>query len=228
MKAMKKILKIVFKSILGIVLFVGAYLLFSEGSKYITVNNSYVAPKEGIEVFIVSNGVHADICLPLIKTDNFWKSYFGVENFKTLKRQPKYISFGWGDKGFYLDTPTWADLTVKTALNAAFLPSKTALHVSYLTEKPQLSGKVKSLIVTQETFHKIRKYIHSFVKLKSNQSQLIDCCRYPDAHDNFYEANGKYHLFRTCNVWTNNVLKEAGIKTAIWSPFDTGILSQFE
>ncbi len=213
---------------LGFIVFVGLYLLSSVACKYITVNNDYKVPKEGVEVFIVSNGVHADICFPLMKEDNLWNFYFNVESFKTLRNKPEYISFGWGDKGFYLDTPTWADLTAKTALNAALLPSKTAIHVSYLEYKPRLSEKVKSLIVSKSTFKKMQKYIISYVKLQKDKPMLIDCCRYPNAHDNFYEANGSYHLFRTCNVWTNQVLINAGVKTAIWTPFDSGILDQFD
>ena len=228
MKQIKKILKISIKFLLGFTVFVGLYLLSSVACKYITVNNNYKAPQEGVEVFIVSNGVHADICLPLIKEDYLWSNYFGVESFKTLTKQPKYISFGWGDKGFFLDTPTWADLTISTALKAAFVPSETAIHVSYLEYKPKLSEKIKSFMVTKTTFKKLQDYIVSYIKLKDGKSQLIDCCRYPNVHDNFYEANGSYHLFRTCNVWTNQVLINAGIKTAIWTPFDSGILAQLE
>lgn len=226
-KMIQKVLKIVLKFLLSFIIFVGLYFLSSIASKYITVNNNYKAPNEGVELFIVSNGVHADICLPLVK-DHFWGDYFYLNSFKTLKIRPKYISFGWGDKGFYLDTPVWADLTIKTAVNAAFLPSSTAIHVSYLECKPKLSEKIKSFIVTEDTFKKIQYYIASYVKLQNGNSQLIDCCRYPNVHDNFYEANGSYHLFRTCNVWTNQVLKNAGLKTAIWSPFDSGILHQFK
>ena len=209
-------------------LFIGTYVLVAFTSKFITVNNNYVAPKEGTEVYIISNGVHADICLPLIDGDDSWSNYFDVKSFKTLKGNPKYISFGWGDKGFYLETPTWADLTVKTALKAAFFPSETAIHISYLQHKPKLSERVKAFKVSKETFKKMQTYIHSFVKLADNKPVLIDCCRYPNVHDNFYEANGYYHIFRTCNVWTNQVLKKSGIKTAIWTPFASEILYQFE
>ncbi|NQY29316.1 MAG: DUF2459 domain-containing protein [Flavobacteriaceae bacterium] len=42
--------------------------------------------------------------------------------------------------------------------------------------------------------------------------------------DTFYEANGNYTCLNTCNPWTNNILKKAFIKTAIWTPFDSVIL----
>lgn len=228
MKVIKNTLKYVFRGALFFVGFVIVYLLSSFLCKYITTNNDYVAPEEGVEVFIISNGVHADICLPVDGNKVLWSTYFKAKDFVTLKKTPTYISFGWGDKGFFLDTPTWADLTISTALTAAFVPSPTALHVSYLVQKPKISETTKSFIVSKKTLKKLENYIVSYVKLIKSRPLLIDCCRYPNVHDNFYEANGSYHMFRTCNVWTNQVIIEAGIKTTVWSPFDGSILYQFE
>ncbi|MDK7354048.1 DUF2459 domain-containing protein, partial [Rothia aeria] len=45
--------------------------------------------------------------------------------------------------------------------------------------------------------------------------------------DAFYEANGKYSIFYTCNTWTNNVLKKAGLKASFWAAFDDGLMSQY-
>lgn len=42
-------------------------------------------------------------------------------------------------------------------------------------------------------------------------------------YDRFFEAEGNYNCFYTCNVWTGCVLKKGKIKTAIWSPFTGGI-----
>lgn len=47
-------------------------------------------------------------------------------------------------------------------------------------------------------------------------------------NDRFYEANGSYNFIKTCNEWVNKGLKSAGIKTAIWSPFDRGVLYHLE
>ncbi len=227
-KVFKKILVITLKCLLGIAVFVGLYLLTAYLCKYVTVNDDYVVPENGIEVFVISNGVHADICLPILQEDSIWNEYFKVQDFKTLTNSPKYISFGWGDKGFFLDTPTWADLTFSTAFSALFIPSPAAIHVSYLDKDPVISETTKSFKVDKAAFEKMKKYILATITLKNNSTILIDCCRYPDVHDNFYEANYSYHLFRTCNVWTNQVIKEGGVKTSVWSPFDTGILYQFE
>lgn len=228
MKVLKKSLKIVLKTFVGLIAFVGIYLLLSYVGKSITTNNDYTVPENGIEVFVISNGVHADICLPIAGDEAFWNQYFDVNTFSTLNNQPTHIALGWGDKGFFLDTPTWADLKASTAFKALFIPSPAALHVSYLEHTPKLSETIKSFKLDAKAFAAMKAYIVSTVTLTNNKTALIDCCRYPDVHDNFYEANYKYHLFRTCNVWTNEVIKIGGVKTAIWSPFDTGILEQFE
>jgi uncharacterized protein (TIGR02117 family) len=225
---LKKVVFSLLKGIVGFALFVGLYMCASYISKYITTNNDYVVPENGIEIFVVSNGVHADICLPLKEIDSVWTDYFQPSDFKTLTRKPTHIAFGWGDKGFFLDTPTWSDLTFWTAFKALFIPSNTALHVSYKEEKPRLSETTKSFYVSTESLKKIEQYILSYIEFKNNRPNLIDCCRYPDMHDNFYDGKGSYHLFRTCNVWTNEVIQEAGVKTSVWTPFDTGILHQFE
>lgn len=227
-KGLLKLSKYVLKFLLGFVVFVGLYLLTSFICKYITVNNDYAANEADIEVFVISNGVHADICLPLGEDKEFWTSYFDLNDFKTLQKQPTHISFGWGDKGFFLDTPEWSDLKFSTAFKALFIPSNTALHVSYVEETPQLSETTKSFKVTKQQLAIMKQYITSYIKLESGKPVLIDCCRYPNVHDNFYDSKGSYHLFRTCNVWTNEVIQEAGVKTSVWTPFDTGILKQFE
>jgi uncharacterized protein (TIGR02117 family) len=228
MKLIKKTLKYFLISMAFIVWFVTFYMLLAFVCKYIPINNDYEEPIDGTEIFIISNGVHADICLPLKDNGKFWSDLFNFEEFSTLRRTPKYISFGWGDKGFFLDTPTWNDLTLSTALNAAFLPSNTAIHVSYLEDKPSQSENTKSFKVNNEALKRIENYIVSYIQLNNDKPQLIDCCRYPNVHDNFYEANGSYHMFRTCNVWTNQVIKEGGVRTSVWTPFDWTILYQFE
>jgi uncharacterized protein (TIGR02117 family) len=228
MKILKKIVKYTLRSALAFICFIALYLLSAFICKYITTNDDFVEEQDGVEVFLISNGVHADICLPLDSNTIFWSKYFDEKDFATLKNKAKFISFGWGDKGFFLDTPTWADLTAKTAIKALFIPSSAALHVSYLSDNPKLSETTKSFKINKAALKKMEQYIISYIQLKNNSPILIDCCRYPNVHDNFYEAKGKYHLFRTCNVWTNQVIKEAGVKTSIWSPFESSILHQFE
>lgn len=182
--------------------------------------------KEGdVEIFIQSNGVHTDFCLPTVSVNFDWKTMIPIEDFPNNK-EFNYISLGWGDKGFFLDTPTWDDLTFKTAFTAAFLPSPTAMHVSYLENKPRLSNQVANVFVTKDEYLKLVDYIKNSFRLKNNQVDLIPNRGYW-YNDNFYEANASYHLFKTCNSWTNDGLKLIGVKTGIYALSADGIMRHF-
>jgi 3-dehydroquinate synthetase len=60
-----------------------------------------------------------------------------------------------------------------------------------------------------------------------NQPQFIKTEAVYGEFDAFYEANGNYHLFHTCNTWANNGLKAAHQKAAIWTPFESGIFYHY-
>ncbi|HFB99545.1 MAG TPA: TIGR02117 family protein, partial [Phaeodactylibacter sp.] len=190
-------------------------------------NRNAKPPQDGVDLFIISNGVHTDICFALDDANLNWGNILDWNNFKTNKAAMKYLSIGWGDKGFYFDTPSWAELSAKTALRAAFIPSPTAMHISILQKRPIVGEMIRKTKVTKAQLQKIEKYIFKHLQTKNQKATLIDCCRYEGFDDNFYEANGAYHLFRTCNVWANKALKIGGVRTATWAPFDKCILYHF-
>jgi len=167
------------------------------------------------EIYITTNGMHVDIILPVENID--------FEFLKELELQPgtKYISFGWGDKQFYINTPEWKDLTFKTAFIALFLKSETAMHVTGYYQK---YDSWKKLNLCNSQLDTLKHYIeNSFRRNDMGNLQKIDVPGYYKI-DAFYDARGSFSLFRTCNVWAGKALKVIGVETAVWSPFDFGIL----
>ena len=174
-----------------------------------------------ITIFVRSNGVHTDICMPSVSPEKNWFSTINLADFKE-KKKTEYIAIGWGDKGFFLDTPTWAELKASTAINAIFLPSPTALHVELL-EKPKQGETIKMVQISRKSYKKLVAHIESTFVHSKKGVMLIPNRGYWQT-DNFYEAHGNYHCFNTCNVWTNGALKSANIPTAIFSVFPEGNL----
>ncbi len=189
--------------------------------------NHVKQPTRGIQIFIRTNGVHTDFVLPLDGLEINWLQYIKTDDFKGVYN-PKYITFGWGDKGFYIETPEWSDLKASTAFKALFFLSTTAMHVSYLNSKPFEDKDCKSLILSEKQFKNLITYIlGSFKRDRTGRIILIPGKGYDD-HDNFYEANGRYSFIRTCNTWLNNGLKYIGVKTATWAPFDKCIFYRLD
>ena len=105
----------------------------------------------------------------------------------------------------------------------------TAMHVTYKTETPVRGEKVKSIFVSKEQYLALIEFVNqSFESDKDGKFLLIKANHYSGANDNFYEANGRYSLFRTCNGWANLALKKMGVKTATWAPFERCILYHFD
>src|SRR5690606_39696974 len=59
-----------------------------------------------VEVFVRTNGVHTELCLPTDHGEFCWTNVLPVDDFNAPE-SIEYLSVGWGDKGFFLETPTW-------------------------------------------------------------------------------------------------------------------------
>lgn len=216
-------------SLLGIVGFLLLYFAAAFALSYNTVNNEFKEAPEGIEIYVLSNGVHADLVLPMKNELMDWTPIIDMNNTVSKNKNINLISFGWGDKGFYLETKTWGDLKFSTAFKALFWLSSSAMHVTgYSYKSLKENDKCKKVKISKESYMKLVGYIKaSFLKNEADQFVCLQNRHYA-TNDAFYEAIGRYSLFYTCNTWTNDGLKYCGVKTCSWTPFDKGILKQFK
>lgn len=207
----------VWRLLLVLVVSLLLYVLIAWICSYIPSNaNAPKVPKNASQtLYIHSNGVHTDIIFPLAAVpENLLAQLEPMPN-------TQYLGIGWGDKGFYLDTPTWAELKASTAVRAMLLTSPTAMHV---THYPGVGRDWHALPVNDRQLAQLHDYLwRSFRTTQPRTVELIPNASYGN-NDRFYEANGSYNGLQTCNEWVNDILKEMGIRTAIWSPFDWGIL----
>jgi hypothetical protein len=119
-----KIFKRILKYLLIIILIPISYLLIALILSYITVNTNQSNENKTHEIFLSTNGVHLDI---ILAKDDI-RSIMLNRISKTNKYQ--YYAFGWGDENFYLNTPTWNDLTFANAFSAMILKSSTLIHLT--------------------------------------------------------------------------------------------------
>lgn len=225
---LKRLLQLLLSLIASLLGLISLYTLVAVVLSVIPVNEEGPAATEGIAVYITTNGVHADFTVPVATPTLDWRQYFPLEVFPGARAGAEYLAFGWGDKGFYLHTPRWSDLTLSTAVNAILLPSPTAMHVTYYRSAPAVGENCRKLYLSQEQYRQLVHYIlNSFEKDREGQPQPIEGAGYTAA-DNFYEARGSYSLFYTCNNWVNEGLKKTGIRTSLWTPFDKGIMYHLE
>lgn len=198
------------------------YIGFAFLLSWITVNNDF-SNKGPYTVFVKDNGVHTDIVLPVKSDIISWDTIILPSHFGSGKAG-EFIGFGWGEKKFYLETPTWSDLKMSTALKALTGFNTTAMHVYYYNEAIEENESTVRLKLTKEEFKKLTSEILSHFVIADKRPVVIENSGYGRI-DIFYEAHGCYSLFQTCNTWTGGCLKKAGIKTGVWTPFSMNIMS---
>ncbi len=228
-KKIINLFKFTVNSILVILCAVLVYFIVTLLGTIIPSNIFSKQPNTGITIFIKSNGVHTDLVVPTENKFYDWSKKISPEDFGLITSENSYTSFGWGDKGFYLNTPNWSDLKLSTAIDA-ILPytGGSAMHVSIYEKSLTENKQTKKIILTEEQYLILCSFIlKSFVKTEEGNFVLINGYHYNGATDNFYEAVGSYHLFNTCNYWAYSGLKAAGVKTAFWAPFDKCIFYHF-
>lgn len=224
-KKLKQFLKFTGRFILSILAFIILYLLVAFIVAHIPVNSNPEKSND-VAIYINSNGVHTDILVPIKNEIKDWSRDILYDHTKSKDSVMKYIAFGWGDKGFYLDTPEWSDLKTSTALKAAFYLGTSAMHTQFYNEVKEDEECVK-VTISKKDYKDLVKYIEdSFALDKDHKVQWIPNRSYGQ-YDAFYEANGKYSLFYTCNTWANNALKAGNQKAALWTPYDKWIFYHY-
>ncbi|CAA6815019.1 MAG: Unknown protein [uncultured Sulfurovum sp.] len=161
------------------------------------------------KIFLLYNEMHSDI---VFNIKDFNCSLF--PKFKNKKQG--YLAFGWGDKETYLNTPTWNDLHIFTALEALFLNTPTLMHVSYIEDIYHYKN-IKTIRISSKQKFKLKTSILESFNFKGNQYRGYG------RKDFFYTAKGNYNLINTCNTWTGDQLRDINVSMYYWTPFTQSV-----
>ncbi|MBN1119058.1 MAG: TIGR02117 family protein [Bacteroidales bacterium] len=223
--AYKRILRIV---LTPVTIFLGAlvlYLVLALIPSLIPVNRKSLSQQNQKYIYLATNGVHADIVLPATDSAVDWFKSLDIDTL--IQPYVKFISFGWGDKQFYINTPEWSDLKFDVAFQAVFLKGQSAMHVSPHRNISEGKNVIK-IPVSEKQYLKLIEFIQkSFEENKAGNFIKIDVKGH-GKYDLFYVAKRTYNLFYTCNTWVNDGFKSSGMKACLWTPSDKGVLHMYK
>ena len=154
-------------------------------------------------IYVVRHQRHTGIVVPAADVpENDWPAR---RDFATAE----YIEVGWGDRAYYQA----ADPGVWLGLRALFWPTPGVLHLV------AFSGPVEQTFGASEILE-LRVSARGFERLVAmiRDSHELDELGRPIAFgpglygtSRFYASREKFHLFKTCNVWTATLLRETGV-----------------
>jgi uncharacterized protein (TIGR02117 family) len=155
-------------------------------------------------IYVASHGWHTGIVLE--------RDYLNQRMPSLAKRFPDsdYYEIGWGDAGFYQAEK----ITAKITLNAVFLPSDTVVHLVGLKGNPIeyfSTSEVSEVSISDEGMKSLCTFVESsFARDEKGSPKMLGAGLYGDSQ--FYEGEGKYHLFNGCNKWTAKALHSGGVE----------------
>ena len=183
----------------------------------IPVNNDFRPAREGVEIFLVSSLVHADIVMPVETPAVDWRTVFPPDCFAGDTSAATHIAVGWGDRAFFVETPEWADVRPVTVAKALSWPSDSCLHVTY-TQPPALSPDARAVVLSTEQYERLARYVQDSRKRGLDAGSAVLAGAAYGERDAFFRAEGSYHCLNTCNCWVGGAMKAGGIRTGWFTP----------
>jgi uncharacterized protein (TIGR02117 family) len=215
----RRLQRVVVRCVLAFLGFVGLYLLMAELVMRIPVHSDADPDGGEVDIYLVSNGVHVAVWLPTARPERDWSSWLPEE----VPAQPGgYVEFSWGDHDFYLEVPTWDDLTAGVALRGALLPTRSVMRASVYRDPPDQSELVHRVSIEPDRYRDLIEFVDHGFRLDDDGHPILLAAPGYGFSDRFFEGRESYHLFRTCNTWANGAVKAMGQRAALWTPFERG------
>ena len=200
-----------------------AYMVAALIGSLVPVNSGWTEADEGITVYIADNGVHTDIVMPARAQGLDWTPLLPKSDLAAPNPDARWVAFGSGEEQVYLETPTWWDLSPET-IWAALTGSKRVMHVEWVTDP---SYAVREIRLRPEEYRRLWAAIRADFDLGPDGRPVhvnhpgYGCC------DAFYWAGGRFSALSTCNTWTADKLRLAGVETSLWPPFTQGVIWRY-
>src|SRR5262249_26275578 len=152
-------------------------------------------------IYVISGGWHTEVGLPV-------ETLSGP--LSALKREfpsARYLVFGWGARDYYM-APTFG---IGDLLRAA-VPGPAVMLVLPLEISPETffgASTVYALPAPPNGAQGLSQFLWDYLVSEEGTPRRIGTGPYPQSV--FYASTGTYNLGHTCNTWTAEALRAAGL-----------------
>lgn len=188
----------------------------------IPVNGAWKKAEAGVRIYVADNGIHTDLVLPMVAEGIDWRPLLdgkalGDPNYA----RHSHVMLGWGDRDFYLNTPTWSDVSARRVLRAMWGSDTTVMHVVHVPE-PGGAPHIRAIMLTPDEYRRLAAFVReSFAIAADGRGEAVRGYGKADA---FYTGRGTYSAVNSCNNWTGSALRAAGVRMGAWTPMPFGVM----
>ncbi len=152
--------------------------------------------------------IHYDLLLPL---DGHTFEFLESADLPLQDPRAKWIMVGWGAGAFYTTVGGYQDVTLGAVVRGV-LGDVSVMRFDVLGDvQPGPHVTFVRISPTQ------RKALEARILAELASDQPME---HPGLSptDVFFPARSRFHIFRTCNVWIGQVLRDAGMRFGAWTP----------
>jgi uncharacterized protein (TIGR02117 family) len=224
LRSMRRAVRIAFRAVLALLAIPVFYFAAALLLGLVPANAGWHEAKEGVRIFVRTNGVHTWIMVPAVSPDMDWRPLVPGKDLKDPRwGNGDYVAIGYGNREVYLNTPTWADLKPGDALAAAFGTGSSLVHADH-DNHPEAGPAQRPITLSRDEYRRLVAYIRGSFRLDAAGNTIAIPGRGYGASDAFYEATGTYTALHTCNEWTGGALRAAGVRTGLWTPLSASLM----
>lgn len=191
---------------------------------HLPANNDWREPADGIDIFVETNGVHVSLIVPISAGGADLSDLIRPEHLTDPDLYGTHAMIGWGHGRVYRNARTWGDVRSGDIASAIVGSDDTTLHVYHLTN-PQPLPYRKTLRVSANKYRQLIAEIRKTFRTNAAGAARAYPAYGPD--NLFYDSVGHYSAIHTCNNWTGNILKRAGVRVGVWTPMPGGVMRWF-
>lgn len=217
-RGLRRLLRLALAIVLAPITLLALYGLAALGLGAVPTGSRTAAAPGQVPIYIVSNGYHASLVLPLRAAGIDWTETFAASDFRRPPLGATHAMFGWGDRDFYMNTRTVADIRLWTALSALLSRGETVMHVTFVPE-PAIGPDARPLALDLAQYRALAAFIDASFRRDGAGRLILHAGRGYGDHDAFYAGTGLYSPVLTCNEWVGRGLRAAGAPTGLWTPF---------
>ncbi len=180
-----------------------------------------------VTIYVMGDQFHTNLIVP-VKSSRFdWSQHLDLPNLRRPDSKAEYLQFGWGDRIFYAETPSWDQMNWLSAVRSLlYWQNATAVFVKAHPTLPQPAHEeVKCVRLSQADYLALTQFLQASFQ-RDGQGRKISIRIDQDGQGGFFEGTGHYSALKTCNSWTADGLRAANVNTPVWGGLAGAVMRQ--
>jgi hypothetical protein len=107
--------------------------------------------------------MHTNLIVPVRTAVFDWSKHLDLDSVGGRSAKDyRYLQFGWGDRIFYMETPSWFQMSIPSAIRALLLQNPSAIFVKGHPTVPHYPGEsLKCVSLGNNDYLALMKFIES-------------------------------------------------------------------